>query len=225
MKGSIFNNVENTQSEDRSFVLQNDYTLLVNLNGTVVAKQGSMVAYRGAVDFEYKGSGIARFIKRAVTGEDMPLMRVSGQGDVWLADQAHQVYVVGLENEALSVTSKNVLAFENQIEWDISLIKAGVMGFVAGGLFNVTLSGSGNVAITSSGTPIVIPVSPDQPVSVDTNAIIAWTTNLGVSVKSSFKAQQLIGRGSGESFQMSFAGEGFVVVQPGEGMIYNPSAS
>jgi uncharacterized protein (AIM24 family) len=36
--------------------------------------------------------------------------------------------------------------------------------------------------------------------------------------------KNLIGRGSGESVQMSFAGQGWVLVQPSEGRIFgNPS--
>lgn len=223
MRGTIFKNIENTQVEDQVFVLQNDYALLINLNGTVLAKQGSMVAHKGNVDFEHKGSGMTRFLKKAMTGEDLPLMKIAGQGDVWLANQGCQVHLVQLEGEQLSISGRNILAFEERIEWDIDFIKSGLMGFVAGGLFNITLSGNGSVALTSSGTPIVIAVTPDTPVSVDTNAIIAWSTALGVSIKSSFKAQQLIGRSSGESFQMAFSGSGFVVVQPGEGIVYSAS--
>lgn len=221
VRGTIFQNTENVQAEHQAFVRQNDYALLVNLSGTVLAKQGSMVAHKGNVDFEYKGSGMTRFLKKAMTGEDLPLMKISGQGDVWLANQGCQVHVIELEGEQLSISGRNVLAFEDHIGWDIDFIKAGIMGFVAGGLFNITLSGNGSIAVTSSGTPIVIAVTPEMPVSVDTNAIIAWSTALNVSIKSSFKAQQLIGRSSGESFQMSFTGSGFVIVQPGEGIVYS----
>lgn len=223
MHGDIFRNIENTSQEDKAFVLQNDYALLVNLNGTVYAKQGSMVAYKGNIDFAYKGSGAMRFLKRVATGEDMPLMKVTGQGDVYLANQGHQVHIVDLAGDKISITSRNVLAFTDGIDWDIGVIKAGVMGFAAGGLFNVTLNGQGSVALTSIGTPIVIPVD-ENGVFVDVNSVLAWSSDLKVSIKSSFKGQQLIGRGSGESFQMAFQGSGFVVVQPGEGLMYSVSA-
>ena len=215
MKSSIFDNIENTNSESDIFVQQNDYTLLVNLSGLIYAIQGSMVAYKGDVHFDFQGAGFSRFVKSITTKEGMSLMKISGRGDVYLANQANQVHIVELENEAITVNSKNVLAFTEAIDWDINLLKAGVAGFMAGGLFNTTLKGTGSVAITSMGTPIVIAVHGGG-IFADINAIIAWSTSLNVSIKSSFKAQSLIGRGSGESFQMQFEGEGYIVVQPGE---------
>ncbi len=218
MKGNIFNNIENTSSEQKVFVQQNDYALLVNLNGTVYATQGSMVAYKGTVDFDHKGAGIGRLAKTAVTGESLPLMKISGQGDVYLANNAQLVHIIELENDELTIASRNVLAFTDGIDWDIGVIKGGVMGFAAGGLFNTNLKGNGSIAITSLGTPIVIPVNGDG-VCSDVNSIIAWSAGLSVSIKSSFKAKSLIGMGSGESFQMAFSGQGHIIVQPGEFLV------
>lgn len=220
MRGQIFSNIENTTKEATVFVNQNDYTLLVNLTAdqTVYAMQGSMVAFKGAIDFDYKGAGIKRMVKSIATGEGMSLMKITGTGDVYLAHAAHQVHVVELENDQITIASRYVLAFTGGVDWDIDVIKAGVMGFAAGGLFNTTLKGSGSVALITDGTPIVIPVAGDG-VHADINSVIAWSTNLQVSIRSSFKMKSLIGRGSGESFQMGFAGNGYIVVQPSEGVV------
>lgn len=215
MKSALFENIENSQEEHKQFTLQNDHMLLVNLNGEVFAKQGSMAAYQGDIDFEFHGGGVARALKKFVTGEDLQLMKCRGQGDVFLADNGAEIYVVELENEQLTVNSSSLLAFESGLEWNVNRIKSGVMGFVAGGLFNTTLTGTGSTALTSWGKPVVLKL--DQPTLVDVNCIIAWTTSLQVDIKSTFKAGAFIGRGSGEAFQMQFSGEGFVVVQPGEG--------
>lgn len=216
MKSSVFHNTEKTTQEQDTFVMQNDHMLLVNLDGEVYAKQGSMSAYQGDIDFEYHGGGISRAFKKLVTGEELRLMKCRGRGDLFLADNGAEVFTVLLENEQLTLNSENVLAFESGIQWDINRIRTGVMGIVAGGLFNVTLTGSGNVAVTSWGKPVVISV--DQPVAVDSNCIIAWSTTLKVDIKTTLKAGMIIGRSSGEAVQMLFSGEGFVIVQPGEGM-------
>ena len=215
MKGQIFNQVENTSSEHMQFVLQNDYTLLVNLTSKFYAIQGSMVAYKGSVDFNHKGAGMGRLAKSMATGEGLPLMEVTGQGDVYLASGGQLVHIIDLENDAITISSRSLLAFADGIEWDINLLKAGVMGFAAGGLFNTTLKGTGPIALTTIGIPVVVPVDGDNVYS-DVNSIIAWSTGLNVSIKSSFKAKSLIGLGSGESFQMGFSGKGYIVVQPGE---------
>lgn len=55
------------------------------VNGEVLARQGSMVAFRGNLQFERKGEGVGRMLRRAVTGEGLPLMSVRGQGEAWFA--------------------------------------------------------------------------------------------------------------------------------------------
>ena len=68
----------------------------------------------------------------------------------------------------------------------------------------------------SDGPPMLLDCS-QQPTFVDPQAAICWSANLQPQIKSSFKMGSLIGRGSGESFQLAFHGPGFVVVQPSEG--------
>lgn len=216
MKSTLFDHNENTKQEDDVFALQNSHMLLVNLDGDVYAKQGSMAAYQGEMEFKFHGGGVSRWFKKAVTGENLQLMQAIGKGDLFLADNGSEVHIVNIEDEQLTVNNSNLLAFESKLTWDVSLIKAGMMGLVAGGLFNITLTGSGKAALTSWGNPVVINV--DQPTYVDVNCVIAWSSSLKVSIHSSFKAGALIGRGSGEAFQMEFEGTGFVVVQPGEGL-------
>lgn len=215
MNSTLFKYTENTGQEHETFAMQGPHMLLVNLNGEIYAKQGSMAAYQGEIDFQYHGGGMGRMLKKMVSGEDLQLMKCVGKGDVFIADNGAEVHIVDLADEQLTVNSTNLLAFESSLKWDINRIKAGVMGFVAGGLFNTTLTGSGKAAITSWGQPVVLQL--DQPTSVDVNCIIAWTSSLQVDIKRTIKAGALIGRGSGEALQMQFSGQGFVVVQPGEG--------
>jgi uncharacterized protein (AIM24 family) len=216
MISTILENVEKNNQENEKFVMQTKHMLLVNLDGSIYTKQGAMSAYQGEVDFQFHGGGAKRMFKKIVTGENLNLMECSGKGDLFLADNGADVHIVKLENEELTVNSTNLLAFESELSWDVKRIKAGVMGFVAGGLFNTTINGSGLAAITSWGQPVVLEV--DEPTYVDVNCAIAWSTSLDVSIHSSFKAGSIIGRGSGEAFQMKFEGKGFVIVQPGEGL-------
>ena len=174
-----------------------------------------MVAYQGNVDFSFEGGGASRFIKKALTGEGLPLMRCQGQGDVFLAERAYDVHLLNLNNAGLSISGKNVLAFSSSLDWNIERVKGGSM--VAGGLFNTTLRGTGWVALTTDGPPVVLNAA-EAPTFADTNAVVAWSANLQTQLKTSFKAGALIGRGSGEALQVSFYGQGFVIVQPSEGI-------
>lgn len=207
-------NLEST-SDDR-FALQNSKMLRVALDGDVMARQGAMVAYQGEVDFAYQGAGgMGRFLKKTLTGEGMPLMKVSGRGDVFFADDAMEIHLVRLEGDALTVNGRNVLAFDSTLAWDIKRVEgASVM---AGGVFNTTFTGTGTVAVTSHGTPVVLNV--DAPTYADIQSAIAWSTSLSTSVRRTAGAGALIGRGSGEAFQLAFSGQGFVLVQASEGRV------
>ncbi len=205
------------QSTER-VIRQNSRLLKVRLGEDVLAKQGSMVAFQGQIDFDYEGSGASKFLKKAMTGEGMPLMRCSGQGELFLADNAFQVHIIHLEGAGLTVNGRNVLAFEPSLSWDIERIKGGAM--MAGGLFNTRLEGHGWVAITTDGDPVVLRT--DQPTFADTDAAVAWSSSLTTSLNRTAKAGALIGRGSGEAVQLVFQGEGIVIVQPSEGSSVPP---
>ena len=194
--------------------LQNHKLLRVRITEPFMAKQGSMVAYQGNVNFAYQGGGAAKFLKKAFTGEGLSLMRVEGQGDVFIADGAHVVHILHLNNSGLSVNGQNVLAFSAALDWNVERVKGG--SIAAGGLFNTTLRGTGWVAITTDGDPVVLNPA-EAPTFADANALVAWSVHLQTSIRSTFTAGSLVGRGSGEAFQVAFQGPGFVIVQPSEG--------
>ena len=218
MRSELFGrNLEAASGE--AFALQNPRMLRVALDGEVMARQGSMVAYQGEVDFEYQGAGgIGRLLKKALTGEGVPLMRCRGRGDVFFANNADEIHLVRLEGDALSVNGQSILAFEPTLTWDIRRIEGASM--FAGGLFNTILQGSGWAAITAHGTPVVLQT--DAPTYADAQAAIAWSANLQTSIHRTVKVGALIGRGSGEAVQIGFAGQGFVIVQASEGPVVPP---
>jgi uncharacterized protein (AIM24 family) len=193
--------------------LQNTKMLKIRLGEPVLARQGSMVAFQGQVDFEHEGAGgLGKFLKKAATGEGVPLMRCSGQGELFLAHEADQVHILHLDGSALSVNGKNILAFETSLEWSIQRVQGA--GMMTGGLFNTQLSGHGWVAITTKGQPVVLRT--DQPTFGDPDAVVAWSANLQTSLNKTVKAKALVGLGSGEAFQVAFSGNGIVIVQPAE---------
>jgi uncharacterized protein (AIM24 family) len=204
-----------SEKEGQPVANQNAKLLRVRLGEPFMARQGSMVAYQGNVDFSFEGGGASKFIKKALTGEGLPLMRCQGQGDVFLAERAFDVHVLQLDNAGLSISGKNVLAFSAGLDWNIERIRGGSVA--TGGLFNTTLRGTGWVALTTDGAPVVLNAA-EAPTFADANAVVAWSENLQTQLKTSFKAGALIGRGSGEAVQVSFHGHGFVIVQPSEGV-------
>jgi uncharacterized protein (AIM24 family) len=216
MRSELFHNVEQEAAVD-TFTKQNNRMLKVRLGGGpgyFYAKQGSMVAYQGNVDFSYEGSGsMGKFLKKAFTGEGMALMKVSGSGDVFLAASADEIFLLHLEGESVTVNGPNVLAFEAGLQWDIKRLEGATM--MSGGLFNTTFTGHGVLAISGFGTPVVLNV--DVPTYVDMQSAVCWSTGLQSTIHKTVKAGAMIGRGSGEAYQLALSGQGFVVVQASEG--------
>ncbi len=207
-----------TQSTD-TFSLQNSKLLKVSLAGvTIQAKAGSMVAYQGEVAFEHAGSGgMSRMLKKAVTGEGVTLMKMTGSGEVFLADQAQDIHLIRLEGEKITVNGPNLLAFDAGIDWDIERVQ-GASGMMGGGLYNTSLRGTGWVAILSDGPPVLLDVAAATTFA-DAQAAITWSEGVSTSLKTDFKMKDLIGKSSGETFQMAFSGQGWVLVQPSEGRV------
>lgn len=207
-----------TESSE-SFSLQNHKLLKVELaDVTIQAKLGAMVAYQGDVKFERAGTGgMARLMKKVATGEGVKLMTVSGTGEVFLADHAQEVHLLKLDDDKITVNSQNLLAFDAGIDWDIRKVE-GASGVLAGGLFNLELSGSGWVGLLSDGPPMLLQLT-GEATFADPQAAITWSSGVKTSVKTDVNLKTLIGRGSGETLQMQFSGDGWLLVQPSEGRV------
>lgn len=227
-KYSIQSFIEETAQDDSKngfFELESPYMLELNLNNQMVMiKKGAMVAYTGNVKFKREGmlsKGIGNLLKKTVSGEGTTMMETTGAGRVYVADFEKRVRILYLENEIITVNGNDILAHESTIKSEVKMMKsiAGVMG---GGLFQARLSGTGHVAITTHGNPMTLLVKPGQPVFTDPNATVAWSGNLNPQMKTDISFKTFIGRGSGESFQMMFEGEGWVIVQPCEEVYGQP---
>lgn len=209
-----FANTHAPQDQGKTFDLENSKLLDISMDGTILAKAGTMVGYTGDISFERKSTGgLKGMLKKKATGEGGVMMQTTGKGHLYLADQGKEVQILELnEEDEISVNGNDVLAFDESVSWDIKMMKS-IAGASTGGLFNVFLEGPGYVAITTHGKPLVIPT----PVSTDPNATVAWSSNVSPSSKRDLNLKSFIGRSSGETYQLHFAEEGgFVVIQPYE---------
>ncbi|MEV6029116.1 AIM24 family protein [Streptomyces sp. NPDC052036] len=216
MKGDLFSSDHMVQPADRpGMSMQNAKSIRYAVNGEMLARQGAMVAYRGNLQFERKGQGVGGMLKRAVTGEGLPMMVVRGQGEAWFAHEAQNCFIVEVEQgDEFTVNGRNVLCFDASLSYRIQTVKGA--GIAGGGLFNSVFTGYGRLGLICEGNPLVIPVSPQQPVFVDTDAVVGWTAQLGTSLHRSQSIGSMLRGGSGEAVQLRLDGEGYVVVRPSE---------
>ena len=218
---SIDEFVNQTQQKDQGqgvFELETERILELNLNGSMWTKMGSMISYRGNVKFTRERileQGIGNMLKKAVSGEGTRLTKAEGQGKIYLADAGKKVTILNLAGESIFVNGNDLLAFEPTISYEIRMMRK-MSAMVAGGLFNVHLQGSGMVAFTTHYDPITLLVTPDNPVITDPNATVAWSGTLEPQIRTDVTLKTFFGRGSGESIQTLYSGDGFVVIQPFE---------
>ena len=206
-------------SSQEAFALQNSKLLKVNLQQiTIQAKLGSMVAYQGDVSFEHAGSGgMSQLVKKAVTGEGASLMKISGTGEAFLADQAQDIHLIKLENDQITCNGANLLAFDAGIDWDIKREK-GVGHDGRRPVQHGALRAPAGWRSSPTARPCCCRPA-TQPTYADPSAAITWASSVQTSIKTDVNLKTLTGRGSGETVQMAFSGPGWVLVQPSEGRV------
>ncbi|GAA2071057.1 AIM24 family protein [Streptomyces albiaxialis] len=191
------------------------------------SQRGAMVAYTGEVSFtpNMQGGqgGLMSMIGRRVANEATPLMTVEGSGTVLFGHGGHHVEVVNLDGDTLCVEADRLLAFDGSLEQGTLFLGSdgGVMGMVRGqvsgqGLFTTTLKGKGAVAVMAHGGILQLPITPDRPVHVDPQAYVAHYGDVRNKLSTALGWRDMVGRGSGEAFQLELSGNGAVFVQASE---------
>ena len=181
----------------------------------VLARQGSMVLYQGKVDFSYKGAGFSGRIVGNATGQEMQLMRCSGRGQVFLAENGAMLHPIELQGDAVCVSAENVLAFDETLQYEVRRVEG--HGIPGGALFTMQFQGTGTVVVKTRGVPVVLPVTPTT--FADCNAVVAWSAASQVIVSSQVRMRRNAYPGdTGESVNLQFRGApgNFIVVQPYE---------
>ncbi|MFJ8883521.1 TerD family protein [Streptomyces sp. NPDC102402] len=197
---------------------QNQQLMRVDLTmgGTpVLARQGSMVMYQGKVDFGYKGAGFAGRMVGNATGQEMQLMRCTGRGQVFLAEEGAHLHPIELQGDGICVSAESVLAFDESLQYEVRRIEG--QGIPGGALFTMLFQGTGTVVVKTHGVPVVLPVTPTT--FADCNAVVAWSAASQVILSSQVRLRRNAYPGhSGETVNLQFRGApgNFVVVQPYE---------
>lgn len=191
------------------------------------SQRGAMLAYRGDVTFTPNTAGgqggLVSMIGRRVAGEATPLMTVQGNGTVMFGHGGHHIQVIGLSGDTLYVEADRLLAFDGSLEQGTMFMGAqgGVMGMVRGqvtgqGLFTTTLRGHGSVAVMAHGGIIELPIGQGRTVHVDPQAYVAHHGDVRNKLSTAVGWRDMVGRGSGEAFQLELSGNGAVYVQASE---------
>lgn len=222
-----------------TFETINELTLKVTCTGNDVlfTKAGAFIAGNCAGNTNYRfekvllgpqtnmAQALIGSIARRMTGENIPLMKttLNGDSETYYACNAQHVLVYHLEpGEMISVESENILAFSQDCKYSVRFIGCGVLS--QKGIATSTLTGEGKnayVAILTDGNPIVLSnVLNQNTISVDPDAVICWMGNSSCdpAIKTDVNWKTFIGQASGESYSYEWHGgiPVTVVIQPSE---------
>ena len=222
-----------------TFETVNELTLKVTCSGSDVlfTKAGAFIAGESAGGKNYTfeklllgpqnniGQALMGSLMRRVTGENLPLMKVTMNGDsvTYYANYGQHVVVYHLQmGETISVESENILAFTQDCDYSVRFLGSGVLS--QKGLATSTLTAKGNnafVAVLSNGNPIVLSnVQSRSTISVDPDAVICWVGNghCDPQIKADISWKTFIGQASGESYAFEWSGGNpvTVIMQPSE---------
>lgn len=197
---------------------QNQQLMRVDLamgGAPVLARQGSMVMYQGKVEFAHKGAGFTGRIVGNATGQEMQLMRCTGRGQVFLAENGAHLHPIELQGDGICVSAESVLAFDESLQYEVRRIEG--HGIPGGALFTMQFQGTGTVVVKTHGIPVVLPVTPTT--FADCNAVVAWSSASQVILSSQVRLRRNAYPGhSGETVNLQFRGApgNFIIVQPYE---------
>lgn len=197
----------------------------VSAEAPVLARRGAMLGYEGQVGFRPvagQGAGLAGRAAAMFSGESNAMMAAEGQGAVLYGYKGLHVIVIDLDGaDSLTVEADRLLAHDALLTTSVEFIgqggiKAAIGGAMTGqGLFTSKIRGQGSVAVLSHGGAFPIRVTGNT-VGVDPQAYVGHTGTLRVDLKAKVGLRDMIGRGSGEAFQLHFSGQGTVYVQASE---------
>lgn len=191
------------------------------------SQRGAMLAYKGDVSFTPNvgggQGGLMSMIGRRLANESVPLMTVEGSGTVMFGHGGHHVHVISLTGDTMYVEADRLLAFDGTLQQGTMFLgsQGGVLGMVRGqvsgqGLFTTTLKGHGAVAVMAHGGVVELPITPQRPVHVDPQSYVAHHGDVRNKLSTALSWRDMVGRGSGEGFQLELSGNGVVYVQASE---------
>ena len=197
------------------FDRESERILRVDVDGGVWIKPGAALAYRGDISFERRATLAAQSLADAAFREITPLVRAVGRGRLYCGRRGSHVHIQRLAGESLVVNCDDLLAFEESLSFETTIVGHGV-GIAAGGLIVIELSGHGSLAVASHGEMLRLSATPESPVCTDPHATLAWSGGLTPELKTDLGWRSIIGHGGQEPVQMLFSGYGDVFVQPFE---------
>ncbi len=186
-------------SRSEPFHLLQPNLLEVSFTGKLFFKQGTLYSYSGNLTF---------WVKEKRPGGTPALVIVTGAGRVLLLEKDRQISFLHVGDQPVFVEPAHLLACE-----DTLTPRYEPFGAAQAAEFLV-LEGRGMAAVSLSGRPIHLSVTPQYPVSLPFSSVVSWTGKLSPSLVEDEQLREVILSGEGDGRPLvRLSGSGHVLVE------------
>jgi len=189
------------EGASRTFALHENGFLEINFARSVHVKRGTVSSYSGNLKFLAE-SGLL-----GTTAQT--LVKAAGQGKIFVYERGRKTFLLDLNDEFIYVEGHNLLALEDTLTYRVEPIYD---SSYQRKIDTVKIFGKGSLAISTSIEPLTLRVTREYPLSISSNALVAWTGNLIPTVMDDQTLQNVMIESADDSgFKIRFEGDGVVV--------------
>lgn len=188
------------EGASKTFALHENGFLEINFARSVHVKRGTVSSYSGNLKF------IAESGLLGTTAQT--LVKAAGQGKIFVYEKARKTFLLDLNDEFIYVEGRNLLALEDTLTYRVEPIYDASYQHK---IDTVKIFGKGSLAISTSIEPLTLRVTREYPLSISSEALVAWTGNLIPAVMDDKSLEDVMIVGGSAGFKIRFEGEGVVV--------------
>lgn len=189
------------EGASKTFALHENGFLEINFARSVHVKRGTVSSYSGNLKFVAE-SGLL-----GTTAQT--LVKAVGQGKIFVYEKGRKTFLLDLNEEFIYVEGSNLLALEDTLTYRVEPIYDSAYQRK---IDTVKIFGKGSLAISTSIEPLTLRVTHEYPLSISSNALVAWTGNLIPTVVDDKSLENvMISSGDQSGFKIRFEGDGVVV--------------
>lgn len=193
----------------------NRFAFVIDVTDHMFIRQGKMIAYYGALQFQAMGSSALDILVRHAFNAPKYIHNfvvVQGRGQLILGDNGNDLACYDLDAANMTIRATNLLAFSK----DVVCQESTQPGFIS-------LVGTGKVIASSNGPVHFL----ELPCRVDPQAVLGWADCPTPSYRYDYEHVKSVMAAvgaltglslSGEEMQLDFSGAGTVLVQSSEKM-------
>ncbi|HKR65832.1 MAG TPA: tetratricopeptide repeat protein, partial [Thermoanaerobaculia bacterium] len=155
------------EGASKTFTLHENGFLEINFARSVHVKRGTVSSYSGNLKFVAE-SGLL-----GTTAQT--LVKAVGQGKIFVYEKGRKTFLLDLHDEFIYVEGSNLLALEDSLTYRVEPIYD---ASYQRKIDVVKIFGKGSFAISTSIEPLTLRVTREYPLSISSNALVAWTGNI-----------------------------------------------